>query len=519
MAVKTVIDNLKTKGLKETQRIRLCKKYNLVKEEVHLKKLQRCTTEKERYKNIAFGYEFNLKDDDKMSGIYKKITAAFTMRQLLAEIEDEEGSKTIDELIGEMLSSSADKITAEELSAWDEKMKGLETKQYKVALKRMFIKRLIPETYNKYRDSELDEKKILFLQPRTGLNQTFKYIYRKMEKDGVYEPELVELRRGEVSHTEHFINALSFFKEAADAKAIMVHESSEYFGYVDIRKETKLVQLWHGCGIIKYLGLDCAGMPGFKSEKGYIEFPEYNKYDIVTIASEGQRPVFERFMGKEAGDPVIQAIGVSRTDEFFDPEYIENCYSKLYKIVPEAKEKKTILYAPTYRGKDPIREAPNRLDIAKFAEKLSDDYVLLIKHHQTSQNIPEIPEEYRDKFAYDVTRGRGMDINELMTVADICISDYSSVVFEYSVFERPIIFYMYDLEDYSDSRGMYYSYEELAECGPIFKTNEEMIDYIADIDNAFDKERVVEFKNKFMSACDGHATERIINFIEDGQKQ
>ena len=219
-------------------------------------------------------------------------------------------------------------------------------------------------------------------------------------------------------------------------------------------------------------------------------------------------------MGFKNGDPTIQAIGVSRTDEFFDKDYVENCYRKLHEAIPASKEKKVILYAPTYRGRSSHRKAPEAIDIALFAEKLSDDYILIIKQHQTVKELPEIPEKYRDTFAYDMTRGKGMDINELMTVADICISDYSSVVFEYSLFERPIIFFMFDIDDYKDEQGMYYTYEELAECGPIFRTNEEMVDYIADIDNRFNKNKVTVFRDRFMSACDGHATERIMQFIE-----
>lgn len=231
--------------------------------------------------------------------------------------------------------------------------------------------------------------------------------------------------------------------------------------------------------------------------KSYKEFPEYNKYDIVTIASEELRWVFEEFMGMEKGDPTIQSIGVSRTDEFFDKNYIENCYNKLHKIIPNSKEKKVILYAPTYRGIDPNRRAPTELDVKKFADALSDEYILIIKHHPTVKELPKIPEEYFDKFAYDMTRGRGMNINELMTVSDICISDYSSLVYEFSLFERPIIFFTFDLEKYDKERGMYYSYEELAEGGPMLKTNDEIIDYIINIDERFDKKQIVKYREKY----------------------
>ena len=101
-----------------------------------------------------------------------------------------------------------------------------------------------------------------------------------------------------------------------------------------------------------------------------------------------------------------------------------------------------------------------------------------------------------------------------MTVADICISDYSSLVFEYALFERPIIFFAFDLEDYIDNRGLYYDFDEITP-GPICKTNDEMIDYIRNIEEKFDKQEVVDFKQKFMCSCDGHSTERILQFAEE----
>ena len=245
----------------------------------------------------------------------------------------------------------------------------------------------------------------------------------------------------------------------------------------------------------------------------YKEYPEFGGYDLVTIPSEAERWIFEEFMGRPHNSPEIQAIGVSRTDEFFSEKYREKCYRKLYERIPEAREKKVILYAPTFRGLEPHRYAPDKLDVASFAERLGDRYILIIKHHQTAKVLPEIPEKYRGTFAFDMTHGSGMDINELMTVSDICITDYSSLVFEFSLFERPIAFFMFDKDEYKDQRGMYYTYDELAECGPVFENNKDVIDYIDDIENRFVKEKVTSFRDKYMNACDGKATERIIAFI------
>lgn len=105
-----------------------------------------------------------------------------------------------------------------------------------------------------------------------------------------------------------------------------------------------------------------------------------------------------------------------------------------------------------------------------------------------------------------------LSIEQLLCVSDICISDYSSLVFEYSLFERPMLFYAYDLEDYFDWRGFYYNYEELAP-GPVVYTNEEIIDWIMHLEERFDRNRVRSFRKRFMNACDGHATERILSLV------
>ena len=104
----------------------------------------------------------------------------------------------------------------------------------------------------------------------------------------------------------------------------------------------------------------------------------------------------------------------------------------------------------------------------------------------------------------------GLSIEELLCVADICVSDYSSLVFEYSLFEKPMVFLAHDLETFFDWRGFYYDYHELAP-GPVVNNTIELLDYVTNIEERFDKKRVQDFRQKFMSSCDGHATEKIIN--------
>ena len=98
-----------------------------------------------------------------------------------------------------------------------------------------------------------------------------------------------------------------------------------------------------------------------------------------------------------------------------------------------------------------------------------------------------------------------------MCVADLCITDYSSLIFEYSIFERPILFYAYDLKEYCKEQGFFYEFESFVP-GYICKTEEDII-YQIEHTTDYDLKKMREFRKKFMSSCDGHATERILKLV------
>ena len=80
------------------------------------------------------------------------------------------------------------------------------------------------------------------------------------------------------------------------------------------------------------------------------------------------------------------------------------------------------------------------------------------------------------------------------------------------MFTKPMIFLAYDLDNYFDWRGFYYDYKDFVP-GPIFDSTVQIVDYIEHIDERFDKQKVIDFRNKFMSSCDGHVTERIEKLV------
>lgn len=457
MDIKSVINNIKNKGLKETIRIR---------------------KDRERRRN-------NLGLKEKI--IQGIIDSSFSMQK--------EAYKTYLERI------SAGDVTEE---------------FYENELKAIFIKHVFSRIYNEEAKKPV-ENKIVFMDRGGSLSVSLAYMYKYVKKNTNYKIKKYALHLRGIPNEEYYEKAKEYIRDAATAKAVFICTANDLMSYITLRPETIYIQLWHGCGVFKKVGLSTIDKSFGKSAKSHEEYPLNTNYSYVTIASPELSWIFEESMGIAKDSGIIIPTGISRTDEFFDKKFIKSSYRKLYEKIPSAKDKKVILYAPTFRGDVATCTSPDVLDIEAFAKELGDEYILILKHHPTVKKLPKIPEKYDGTFAFDMTRGHGMNINELMTVADICISDYSSVVFEYSLFERPMLFYVYDLEDYIDERGLYYNFDEITP-GPLCRTNEEMLDYIKHIEECFDKQEVIDFKNKFMCCCDGHSSERIFALVENSRK-
>lgn len=363
---------------------------------------------------------------------------------------------------------------------------------------------LYPSIYRKYSKMPTDDKKVIFIEARLDrLSNSFQVLYDTISRGTDFELKPHYLRKTFVSDKEYIRNCKDLIKDMATAKYVFMDEATHILAKISLREETQLVQLWHGCGAFKKFGYSVSDGKFGASQRAKTRYPVHVNYTLATVSSDEVIPHFEEAMNLKGKD-TVKATGVSRTDIFYSGDFIENARKKLLSLLPQAKDKKIILYAPTFRGNIEAASAPDRLDTAEMKKQLSEEYILLIKHHPS---VRELPDSAEGGFAYDVSDK--MTVEELLCVSDICISDYSSLVFEYSLFCKPMIFFAYDLEDYFDSRGFYYDYDELTP-GPVLRSTAEIIGYIKDIDSKFDKEAVRAFREKYMSACDGNATRRII---------
>ena len=494
MSFKKVLKNVKKKGFRKTAKLYINNK-----------------TADKNFRKIERDFERQISKSDDPIAVLEKYTEM--IRKSYKYVDNE---KLYDgmQILCKYLSENRSKLTdhKEQLSNINAVLMEVELKKkYKKVIKRKYVKELIPAAY--YEKSSLPVRdKIIIMEHGDSPSPSSEHIGKTLEKQGKYDVVYHSLYDRKMPMTEYYECAIRFAADSADARAVLISTSDPLFSYIDLRPETKLIQLWHGVGMFKKCGWSTVSAGYGNSERCRLEYDVYKNYYAVTTAAEEQAWTFKDAMHLDESQ--IRAIGVSRTDLFYDPEFASESKSTLLDKYPQIGDRKIILYAPTFRGKVASGQAPDQLDIEMMADALKDDYVLLIKHHELSHNVPEIPASCKDSFAYDLGTDPVIGIDRLLTIADICITDYSSVGFEYAILERPIIFFAYDIDEYLDERGMYFNYEDITP-GPICKTTGEITEYIEKIEELFDINEVRAFKNKYVNMCDGHATERTIALIEE----
>ena len=175
-----------------------------------------------------------------------------------------------------------------------------------------------------------------------------------------------------------------------------------------------------------------------------------------------------------------------------------------------ANRKKVYLYAPTFRGTN-ANDAYfpyGVIDLDVWGEFLErENSALIIKMHPFVQKKTDIPEKYKDRI-FDATSYR--EVNDILFISDVLITDYSSVIYEMSLLNRPMLFYAFDRYSYESSRGFYESYEDTVP-GKIVQDFEELMDALKNEDYEFEK--VDGFVKKNFTYTDGKSTDRVIDEI------
>ena len=293
-------------------------------------------------------------------------------------------------------------------------------------------------------------------------------------------------------------------REMATSKFILVDDFEPRVYVLKLRDDQHLVQVWHAMGAFKKFGYSRSS-----AEKNSLTHKNYTE---AIVSSPEIAPVYAEAFGID--ESRIKPVGVPRTDMLFDAEYKAETVERLYAREPKLRNKKICLFAPTFRGYS-VNDGyyPTEfLDVKRLAEELGEDWAIILKYHPFIKNAPEIPDEVKGR-VFDF--GDEREINDILFITDVLVTDYSSVIFENAVLGNPSVLYAPDLADYTGERGFYYEYEAYS-CGQVVTSESELAGAIENAGN--NTEKLNDFRKRFVALCDGNSSERFIKEIIEKAK-
>lgn len=260
------------------------------------------------------------------------------------------------------------------------------------------------------------------------------------------------------------------------------------------KKDLVVVQIWHALGAIKKFGKQVIDKKEGSNSVVANIMDMHKNYTFVTCASKATREFYAEAFGVEKEK--IFVLGMPRIDYLLDKENkISEKIGELLKEYPKLKEKRNILYVPTFRkGKStPVNEIIKKVDNAK--------YNLIIRLHPLEKT--NVDKDYIVDSKYSTF--------DLLKIADYVITDYSAIAFETAVIDKPIFFYLYDLDEYENNRGLNINLKKEMKSVTFNNIN----DIISVIEkDKYPYEEYQKFKDKYIETKDTNNSKRIIEKIK-----
>lgn len=257
------------------------------------------------------------------------------------------------------------------------------------------------------------------------------------------------------------------------------------------KKSLKVIQIWHSSGAVKKFGYQCLDTKEGKTKKIAELMCMHKNYDYVIAPSEITREIFSQAFGIEK-EKIIK-LGLPRLEYITNPKYDKS--KEIYEAYPDLKDKKVILYVPTFRkGKN--------VDLSQILNYPLDKskYKLIIKLHPLEN--ANVPEEYLINSKYTSY--------DLIKIADYIITDYSILSIEASLLEKPIFLYLYDLKEYEENRGLNIDLQKELKTFTSPKFND-IMNKIETED--YNIQEIKDYKNKYIEVNCTRVTEQLARFI------
>lgn len=354
---------------------------------------------------------------------------------------------------------------------------------------------------------KVNEQKAAFASYRSSkLAGNLLYIYHEMKIEFPNRDYQLLLNKfdssllGKIAYAVHLIKATYHL---STSRFFIIDDFYFPVYVIKPRQGTEIVQLWHAAGAFKKFGLSTIGTQ-FGPSREYLKHVHiHSNYSRVYVSSKDVVPFYAEAFGMDENK--IFPLGLPRTDYFFDKRKTIETKKRFYSDYPRLKDKKVLLYAPTYRGRSHYQEPfTSPIEFSLLKKKLGQNYVVLIHLHpyMNGTNLSN------DEFVYHIHDE--FDIQELLLIADLLITDYSSVIFDYSLLKKPIAFFAHDLQEYIKERDFYLDFDKMVP-GPIFHDTEGLAKWVKQ--ENYDLNSIDEFQHQFFDYADGQTSKRIVHHL------
>lgn len=343
------------------------------------------------------------------------------------------------------------------------------------------------------------KNKITFISRQSNRTSIdFSLLAKEIEKEDANIKVVIlnrELNKDIISKIFYFFHMFIQMYHIATSKVVILDGYCILISILEHKKDLKVIQIWHALGSLKKFGYSTLGKKDGRGYKIAQLMNMHKNYDYILTSSKISEPFFREAFNAKKENMLIMSL--PRVDYLQSQKYKEDIKNKFYKVYRKCDDKKeNILYCPTHRKNEKL-EIDDMISYINFSR-----YNFIIKLHNGKEYVYTEENVYHKK-----TDFTGMD---LLHVADYIITDYSAIVYEASIAEKPIYFYTYDYDKYMDDRGWYIDYSKEMP-GPIFSEFKEIMKLIQD--KKYDIAKVTEFKDKYIDDLSDNVTNKLVKFI------
>lgn len=343
---------------------------------------------------------------------------------------------------------------------------------------------------------------ILFAsEQRTRLEGNLKAVHDRMIERGLDKQFNIE-QHFMLPESRNYLTRLDQVKKIAASDYLVIDDYFTTLETLKLDKSTEIIQAWHagvGFKAVGYARFGNLGSPKLSSP--------HRKYTWAIAGSTGLVSTYSDVFGIESS--AVIPTGLPRIDGFLSQEGMLSAVEAFKGAHPEVKERKLILFAPTFRGRG-IKDAYydyERIDFDALYEWCGEDTVVGFRmHHFVTEPVPIRP-EHADRF---IDLSHYPDGLGLLHSTDVLVSDYSSIIYEFSLLDRPMVFYAYDRDVYAATRGFQQDYDASAP-GKVCLSFDELIETLRSED--FEMEKVAKFRNENFDHVDTNSSDRFIDWF------